>query len=234
MQCLILAGGLGTRMRPATERIPKAMIEVVGHPFAHHQLTLLARQGVRRVVYCIGYLGGLLRDYVGDGARYGLAVDYVDEGEHLLGTAGAIRLAVDQGVMDQGFLVLYGDSYLPIDIAPVWAASEQGLRPLMTILRNEGQWDRSNVRFDDGQPLLYDKRVADPAANGMRYIDYGLSVLTREVILARVPAATVIDLAEVFHALSLEGGLAGYEVTQRFYECGSPQGARDLEDYLSE
>jgi NDP-sugar pyrophosphorylase family protein len=232
MQGLILAGGLGTRMRPITEKIPKAMIEVAGYPFAHHQLTLLARQGVRRVVYAIGYRGDMLRDYVGDGARYGLDVQYTDEGEILRGTAGAIRLAVDSGCLDPGFLVIYGDSYLPIAVEPVWRASDDGRRPLMTILRNESQWDRSNVRFGDGQPFLYDKRVANPIQAGMRYIDYGLSVLTRDVILSRVPASIVMDLADVFNGLSREGQLAGYEVTERFYECGSPEGVRDLTTYL--
>src|ERR1700722_15480956 len=102
MQCLVLAGGLGTRMRPLTERVPKVMIEVGGIPFVDHQLALLARQGVRRVVFSIGYLGGMLRDHVGSGARWGLQACFVDEGEALRGTAGAIRLAIDCGRLDPG------------------------------------------------------------------------------------------------------------------------------------
>jgi NDP-sugar pyrophosphorylase family protein len=233
MQCLILAGGLGVRMRPMTQQIPKAMIEVCGRPFIDHQLTLLAEQGVRRVVLAIGYLGALLTEYVGDGGRYGLAVTYVDEGEDLRGTAGALRRAADAGLLDEGFLVLYGDSYLPIAFEPVWRASRCGQDPLMTILRNNQQWDRSNVLFGDDQPLYYDKRATDPIRARMNYIDYGLSVLTRNVVLERIPSGVVMDLADVFHDLGKEGLLKGYEVHQRFYECGSPEGLRDLEAYLS-
>lgn len=232
MQCVILAGGLGTRMRPFTERIPKAMIEVAGYPFAHHQLSLLARQGIQRVVYCIGYRGTMLRDYVGDGGHYGLAVHYVDEGDRLRGTAGAIRFALDTGCLDQGFLVLYGDSYLPINASKVWRASDQGRRPVMTILRNNGQWDRSNVRYCDGRPLYYNKGISDPSEAGMHYIDYGLSVLTQSSILDNVPSDCVVDLADVFHSLSVAGELTGFPVSQRFYECGSLAGLRDMEEYL--
>ena len=80
MECVILAGGLGTRMRPVTEKIPKAMIAVADRPFVDHQLTWLAQVGVTRVVFCIGYRGAVLRDHVGDGAQFGVSVQYVDEG----------------------------------------------------------------------------------------------------------------------------------------------------------
>src|SRR3990167_194217 len=111
MQCLILAGGPGTRMRPMTERLPKSLIPVNGVPFAHYQLDRLAQQGVRKAVFAVGYLGDMIRDFVGDGGRWGLEVAWVDEGKRLRGTAGAIRFAVDEGVMDDEFMVLYGDSY---------------------------------------------------------------------------------------------------------------------------
>ena len=232
MQCLILAGGLGTRMRPATERVPKAMLPVAGRPFVDHQLELLARQGVRRVVFSIGFLGDMLSDHVGDGSRWGLQVCFIDEGPRLRGTAGAIRLAIDRGCLERGFLVLYGDSYLPIDLAPLWAVSGGGRAPVMTVLRNDGKWDRSNVRLEGGR-AFYDKRVADPVAAGMHHIDYGISVMTRDAILAAVAADTVADLADVFHAISQRGELAAHEVFTRFYEIGSPSGLADLEGFLA-
>ena len=232
MQCVILAGGLGTRMRAHTEQIPKAMIEVAGHPFVHHQLSLLARQGVRRVVMITGYRGGQLRDYVGEGARYGLQVGYVEEGDSLRGTGGALRFAADLGALDAGFFVLYGDSYLPIELAPIWSASHEGRRVVMTIFRNNGRWDRSNVRFGDGGPLLYDKHAIGELHASMRHIEYGISVLTRRVVTERIPAGIVADLAELYRTLSAEGEIIGYEVEQRFYECGSARGLRDLDAYL--
>src|SRR5882724_3079057 len=119
MQCVILAGGLGTRMQPLTRRLPKTLLPVLGRPFAEYQLGWLADQGVRNVVYCIGFLGDQVRAFVGDGRRWRLRVDYVDEGSLLMGTGGALRLASDAGVLEPGFLVLYGDSYLPIEMAAV-------------------------------------------------------------------------------------------------------------------
>jgi NDP-sugar pyrophosphorylase family protein len=230
VQCVVLAGGLGTRMGEWTARMPKALVPVGGQPFAEWQVEWLASQGVGEVVYSIGYRGDMLRDSLGDGSRWGVRIRYVDEGDHLLGTAGALRLATDLGVLDRSFLVLYGDSYLPIDLGDVWWTFEASGRPaLMTVFRNESQWDHSNAWYADGQVVRYDKR--NPTAE-MTYIDYGLSVLSRVVLEERVPAATVFDLADVFHVLSVEGQLAGYEATHRFYEIGSPAGLRQLQEYL--
>ncbi|HSR06922.1 MAG TPA: sugar phosphate nucleotidyltransferase, partial [Bryobacteraceae bacterium] len=106
-QCLVLAGGLGTRMRPSTETIPKSMLTAAGKPFVAYQLEWLASEGVTDVIYSIGYRGGAIRDYVGDGSRWGIRALFVDEGERLLGTAGALRLAFDHGVLDPTFAVLY-------------------------------------------------------------------------------------------------------------------------------
>jgi NDP-sugar pyrophosphorylase family protein len=234
LQCVILAGGLGTRMRPMTEQMPKALLPVLGRPFADWQLRALAAQGVERVVYSIGYRGDMLRDFVGDGSRYGLAVAWVDEGTRLLGTGGALRRALDVGALEEAFFVLYGDSYLPTDMGRMERAwHDSDLPALMAVLLNDDRWDRSNAVFAGGRILLYDKSRPDTWRSRMRWIDYGLSVLSREVIADSVPPDTVFDLAELMRQLSLAGRLAGLEVTERFYEAGSPEGLRDLEDYLS-
>jgi NDP-sugar pyrophosphorylase family protein len=227
MQCVILAGGLGTRMRPLTETCPKTLLPVNGKPFAWHQLHWLAGQGVSEVVYCIGHQGDLIRRYW-QGERSPIqSIRYVDEGERLRGTGGAIRLARDQGALDENFLVIYGDSFLPVEYPPVWRAFERsGMPALMTVLRNEGRWDRSNVIFDDGRIVLYDKT----AQTGMQHIDYGLSACRRSLF---DKAPEVFDLAGLFHDLSIQGRLAGFEVSERFYEIGSPEGLRDLERYLA-
>jgi NDP-sugar pyrophosphorylase family protein len=235
LQCVILAGGLGTRMRPHTEAVPKALLPVLGRPFADWQLRLLAGQGIERVVYCVGYRGDMLRDHVGDGSRFGLDVTWSDEGQTLLGTAGAIRLAIDRSVVDEAFLVLYGDSYLPISIGTVeeaWRSS--GMPALMSVLRNEGRWDTSNCVYREGRVVLYDKSRPEARRAEMRWIDYGLSVLTRAVVVERVPPGTVADLADLQRDLSASGELAGLEVEQRFYEAGSPAGLRELETHLLE
>ena len=120
MQCVILAGGLGTRMRPITEQIPKVLLPVGGRPFADHQLGWLAAGGVDEIVLCVGHLGDRVRAYVGDGDRWGLKVKYSVEDEELRGTAGALRLADDAGLLAEQFLTIYGDSYLDVEIAAVW------------------------------------------------------------------------------------------------------------------
>src|SRR5215813_10377399 len=163
----ILAGGLATRLRPATERIPKALIEINGEPFLAHQLRLLRRKGIERAVLCAGYLGDQLRAYAGSGEAFGLRIDYSFDGPTLLGTAGAIRRALP--LLGDSFLVLYGDSYLPCDYAAVASAFDrQNKSGLMTIYHNEGRWDWSNVEFAGGQILAYDKTRRTAA---MKHID---------------------------------------------------------------
>jgi NDP-sugar pyrophosphorylase family protein len=233
LQCVVLAGGLGTRMRPLTERMPKALIPVLGKPFCDWQLAHLASQRIERVLYSVGYRGDMLRDHVGDGSRFGLEVSWVDDGKRPLGTAGALRRALDSQLLDGAFFVLYGDSYLPItmaDVEQVWRGSN--LPALMTVLRNEGRWDKSNAIYANGKVVLYDKSRPNTRRAEMAWIDYGLSVLTSDVIAGRVPSGAVVDMADILRDLSVEGLLAGYETSQRFYEAGSPQGLRDLEEYL--
>jgi NDP-sugar pyrophosphorylase family protein len=220
-------------MRPHTEAVPKALLPVAGVPFAHHQLAWLASQGIGRVVYSIGYRGGQLRDYVGDGADWGLEVTYVDEGEELRGTAGALRLAFDRGALADRFFVTYGDSYLPVDMRAVWDRFEStGADVLMTVLENRGRWDASNVVFEEGR-LVYDKHGREQWGDRMRFIDFGLLAVRRAVV-EEIPPSGTVDLADVLHDLSTAGRVGGYEVHERFFEVGSPDGIRDLEAYLSE
>jgi MurNAc alpha-1-phosphate uridylyltransferase len=224
----ILAGGLATRLRPMTERIPKALIEIAGRPFIHHQLAFLAAQGVTRVVLCLGYLGSMVRDSVADGAAFGLRVEYSFDGDTLLGTGGALRRALP--ALGERFFVLYGDSYLPISFAPVQKAYlASGAPALMTVLRNANRWDTSNVVYRSGWVIDYDKRTPSPE---MHYIDYGLGLLEAPLLASR-KADVAFDLADVYATLARAGRLAGFEVEERFYEIGSHAGIRDAEKYLS-
>ena len=227
MPAVILAGGLATRLRPLTERIPKALIEVAGHPFLWHQLQLLKRNGIRRVVLLVGHLGESIRQRFQDGAELGISIDYSFDGPALLGTAGAIRQALP--LLPERFFVLYGDSYLPCNYAAVEAAFRQSGSPgLMTVYRNEGLYDTSNVEYDGGRILRYDKRNRTPA---MHHIDYGLGAFHRSVFEA-IPPGQARDLATVYQDLLQAGSLAAFEVHQRFYEIGSPEGLRDTAEFL--
>jgi len=225
----ILAGGLATRMRPMTQTIPKALIDVAGEPFLRRQLRYLSAQGVVDVVLCVGYLSEQIEAEFADGAALGLRLRYVRDGEKLLGTGGALRGAL--GLLGDSFFVLYGDSFLPIQFAPVLTAFFQSRMPaLMTVLHNQGRWDASNVEFSGGRVLEYNKRTPNPR---MQHIDYGLGILSAAPLLA-YPKDQAFDLADLYHDLSGRGQLAGYEVTQRFYEIGSPAGLADTIAYFGQ
>ena len=223
----ILAGGLATRLRPLTEKIPKALMEVAGKPFIFHQLEWLKRQKVRRVVLCVGHLGEMIREQVGDGERWGVQIKYSYDGKKLLGTGGALNNAMP--LLGKEFFVFYGDSFLPIDFLPVQKTFMASGKPaLMTFLENQNRWDRSNVEARAGKLIAYNKREPIPT---MEHIDYGLGVLTKRAFLGW-EAKESFDLADVYQALAQKGDLAGHEVVHRFYEIGSKEGLLETEKFL--
>jgi NDP-sugar pyrophosphorylase family protein len=219
----ILAGGLGTRLYPITQRIPKALVEIRGEPFLAHQLRLLRARGIRRVVLCLGHQGEQIREFAGGGRQFGLEIEYSWDGPVLRGTAGALRQALP--LLGEEFFVLYGDSYLPCAYVDVAEAFHRAGKPaLMAVFRNEGNWDTSNVEFTGGRILAYDKKDRTPR---MRHIDYGLGVFHRSAF-----GGEQTDLADLYHDLLGRGELAACEVSERFYEVGSPEGIRDLTEHL--
>jgi NDP-sugar pyrophosphorylase family protein len=223
----VLAGGLATRLRPITEKIPKSLIPVAGKPFLAHQLELLRSRGIRRAVLCVGYLGEMIQRQFGDGSAFGLQLDYAFDGPKLLGTGGALKRALP--LLGMEFFVLYGDSYLPVEYRPIAEFFRRsGKFGCMTVYRNEGRYDTSNVVFRDGSIVVYDKKSRLPE---MHHIDYGLSLFQATVFNA-YPDGEPFDLAEVMGGLVREKQLAGYEVRERFYEIGSPAGLAELEQIL--
>jgi NDP-sugar pyrophosphorylase family protein len=231
MQCVILAGGLGTRMQAVTKGLPKSLIPINGQPFLDYQLTWLAKQGIMDVVLCIGYGGDKIQDYAKDGSRWGFSIRYVNEGMPLRGTAGALRLAYDQGHLKDNFLIMYGDSFLPIDFLKVWTYFQNRKESaLMTVFKNLGRYDKSNAVFDGDKVIRYDKHHPTPE---MTYIDYGLNALRTSIIEKEIPPEQPADLSVLFRELSLRNDLAGLEISSRFYEVGSPKGLKDFETYLT-
>jgi NDP-sugar pyrophosphorylase family protein len=225
----ILAGGLGTRLQSRTDgAVPKSMVAVAGEPFVAHQLRLLVAQGACEIVLCTGHLGEQIEHFVGDGARYGCHVRYSRDGAQLLGTGGALRRAL--ALLGERFFVIYGDSYLPTRFPPVWQAFRRsGRAGLMTVFANDGRWDASNVEFADGAIRRYDKGARTPA---MRHIDYGLGAFEASAVAA-YPLGRRLDLAEVYADLLRRAQLAAYEVTERFYEIGSPAGLAETDAFLT-
>ena len=230
----ILAGGLATRLRPVTESIPKSLVPIKGKPFIEYQLKLLAGSGMSEALICTGYRGDLIEAHVGDGSRFGLNVSYSHDGDVLLGTGGALKKALPQ--LGERFVVIYGDSYLVEDYcAPVSyfderrAHSDPAPPGLMTVFRNSGRYDRSNVVFRDGRIAVYDKQRT---YEDMHHIDWGLGVLHADAF-APFRETDIFDLAELYGVWVQKGLLLGYEVERRFYEVGSLQGIADFEEFLA-
>lgn len=225
---VILAGGLATRLRPLTETIPKSLVLVNNEPFIVHQLRLLRQNSIEKVVICIGYLGNKIVDLIGDGSKFGLKVQYSDDGQALLGTAGAIKKALP--MLSENFFVLYGDSYLTCNYADVQKHFEnQQKLGLMTVFKNNGQWDKSNIEFLQGKIIAYNKHQQTAR---MHYIDYGLGVFNKQAFV-NIADERPHDLAELYQALLARQQLSAYEVSERFYEIGSFTGIAELGYYLA-
>lgn len=231
MQVVILAGGLGTRLRAIDPQRPKALMPVAGRPFIEWQFDLLQRNHLTDVVLSVGHLGDQIIRHVGDGRAWGLRVRYaVEDPAHLRGTGGALVHALD--LLADEFLMLYGDSYLPIAWAPVIAAFHaSGCPALMTVFRNAGAWDASNARVAGARVVFYSKTAKPGEAD---WIDYGLLAFRRSVIERYARAPNPLDMAVILSDLVAAGELAAYEAPQRFYEIGKPEGLRELESHLAE
>lgn len=229
MQVVILAGGLGTRLRSVAADVPKILVPVAGRPFVEHQFALLKKSGLTRVLICVGHLGDQVKAHVGDGSRWGLEVQFADEDPaRLLGTAGALLNAGSK--LESQFLVMYGDSYLPTDYAAFarWFKGHS-FAAAMTVYRNAGRWDPSNTRIDGDRVVYYSKKAAPGEAD---YIDYGLSAFRRTTLERYQGEPRPLDLARVLGDLVQAGQLGAYEVQERFYEIGKPEGWSELDALL--
>jgi NDP-sugar pyrophosphorylase family protein len=228
VQAVILAGGLGTRLKPVIQDIPKAMTPIQGKPFLEHQLNLLKRNGISDIVLCIGHLGHKIKEYFGDGSKFGVRIKYSEEGEKLLGTAGAIKKA--EGLLDDIFFVTYGDAYLILDYREVMRSFKKANKlGLMVVYRNFDRYNRSNVVVEDGMVKIYDKKKKFP---GMVYIDFGVSIFKKGV-LEFVEEGKVVDLGDLFNELTRRGELMAFETRQRFFEIGNPEGLKEFERLVS-
>ncbi len=221
----ILAGGLATRLGRITETIPKALIDVAGKPFIVHQLELLKQANITRVVMCVAHFADQIEHVLGDGRAFGMDIAYSHD--QLEGTGGALRRALP--LLGPKFLVMYGDSYLLCDyagIARAWEAS--GKLALMTVYKNDGKYDASNVEYANGRVVRYDKTKG---VTGLTHIDWGLGGFDARVFDGYPDGK--LDLAVVYRDVLARGELFGYEVTERFYEIGSVTGLEETRQLLS-
>lgn len=224
---IILAGGLATRLRPITEKIPKSMVQILGRPFIDWQLELLARSGYKEIIISVNYLGNYIEDHIGNGQQFGLNVRFVYDGIIQLGTGGAITKA-SEGLKGD-FAVIYGDSYLPINYAEVEEAflSSDKLA-LMTVYKNKNVLESSNLEFINGKIERYSKKNKNAK---MQHIDYGLEYFKREVF-SQASGPNPLDLADLLESMVKNDEIEAFLINQRFFEVGSFQGIKDLETYL--
>jgi NDP-sugar pyrophosphorylase family protein len=208
--------------------MPKSLIPVNGRPFLEYQLELFRRNGIRDVVLCVGHLGDQIKRYIGDGSRFGVDIHYSEEGEALLGTAGAVRNA--ERFLANEFFLIYGDSFLLLDYQAVtdWFRQRDRLG-LMVVYRNHNRLERSNVVVEGDLVRVYDKEGSTP---GMEYINYGVSVLRRDAV-SLIPPDRPFTQEEFYQLLIEQGELLAFETHQRFYETGSPRGLEEFRRLLA-
>jgi NDP-sugar pyrophosphorylase family protein len=212
----ILAGGLGTRLGELTKNTPKPLLEVAGEPFLAHQIRLLGSHGASKIVLCVGYLGHMVEEAIGY-EQEGIEISYSYDSEDLDGTLGALRRA--RHLLGEHFLVLYGDTYLQLDFADFahkWELS--GLPAAMTVLCTTGTEYLPNAVYRDNEIVFYDKLTQ---TKEMLWIDYGLEGLDASAL--DLVDEEVSDLADLAKIMSLHHQIFGYEVTERFYEIGTPE-----------
>lgn len=221
MQAVILAGGLGTRLRPITERIPKPMVEIAGEPFLARMVRWLAQHDFHRLLLLLGYRGEIVSDFFGDGSRYGVSIEYSYELTPL-GTGGALRNAHEK--LEDEFLLLYGDSYLPIDYRPVVDRFRAFACVGLLVVYDNHLSDTgvtNNVAVDsEGWVTRYAKGKSGP---DLRYVEAGVLCFRKEAF-AHLPAGQIISLEqELFPQVVRDRQLRAYVTDQRFFDIGTPQ-----------
>jgi len=233
MQCVILAGGMGTRMSAMFPNIHKCLIPINDIPFIDYQLKYLSNSGITSIVLSVGHLADQVKNYVQDGSKWNLHIEYIEDGDVLLGTGGALRKAYDASVLEEAFLITYGDSFLPIHFEWIFEYFKQkSLSALMTVYHNENKLDSSNAIYENDL-VFYDKQKNSKPKSEFNYIDYGLSILDRNIVKDYIPINQKYDLSTLFHQLSVENKLSGYKIDERFFEIGSPEGLQDFTDWIN-
>ena len=229
---VVLAGGLATRLRPATSTIPKSLIEINNKPFVLHQLELFEKKRVEQIHYCLGFLGEQVEAVVKNSSFHSsMQISFSYDGEKLLGTGGSVAKAFSH--LPKTFFVTYGDSYLDIDYEAVHQTFLNKKKvedeALMTVFKNEGRWDSSNVVYANQRVSLYSKTHKTSA---MEYIDYGLNILSKKNF-EDYSSETTFGLEQIQEILSQQNKLIGFEAKNRFYEIGSFNGIEDFTNYIN-
>jgi NDP-sugar pyrophosphorylase family protein len=233
---VILAGGLGTRLRPVLSDRPKGLAPVAGRPFLRIQIELLRDAGARQFVLCVGHRADQIREAFGDGSALGVRVEYSVESERLLGTAGALKLA--ERFFRSRALVLNGDTYLAADYARLVRGHDtdnahSGVLATVALARAQDATRFGTISLDSAGRYLTGFREKDGA--GGIWLNAGAYVIER-ALLDRIPAGTPTSLErETFPGVLGAGGrIAAACCEEPFYDIGTPQDwARFAERYAA-
>ena len=229
MQAAILAGGLGTRLRPLTETVPKVLTPARGRPFVDYQLDLLRRNGIDEFVFCVGHLGEEVERYLGDGRAFGCRIVYSYDGPRLLGPAGALKGA--QHLLQDRFVVSFGDAYLRAPYGRIMdALSGSGKLGVMAVFRNNDRFGKSDIVLEAGAVVRYDKKRR---VEGMDWINYGVTALRKEA-LDLIPEGRYCDEETFYGSLIERRELLAFQVRKRFYEIGTPASLAEFEAFIGE
>ena len=224
---VVLAGGFGTRLGSLTENIPKCLIKIRGRAFVDWQIDSFIMNGISEIVFCVSHKSEMVQDYLGDGSKYGIRIQYSVDGIMQLGTGGAIVKALP--MLGENFGVIYGDSYLPIRFKEVEDSFlDRNFLCLMTVYKNQELLDASNIEFLDGHIKEYRKNSKNPR---MLHIDYGLMYFKGKAF-KRYQSGEYLDLTNIFNDMVASNEIAGFEVHKRFYEVGSLKGIDSLSEYI--
>jgi len=227
MQVAIIAGGLATRLRPLTDKIPKSMVMIQGRPFLAYQLDFLKKSGATSVVLCIGYLAEQIESHFGDGRKFGMNISYSYEGKRLLGTAGALKKAEE--LLEDPFFTMYGDSYLSLDFADAMSYfKSRNKLALMSVYKNCDRYERSNTVVEGSLVKEFSKKEKN---KDMVYIEYGANIF-RKAALDLIPKGLPYSLDELFPELIRRKELLAYEARERFYQIGSREGLEEFKRYV--
>jgi NDP-sugar pyrophosphorylase family protein len=227
MQAVILAGGKGTRLRPLTYRIPKPMVHISGKPFLQHQMEFIKSFCIYEVLLLVGYLGDHIVKYFGNGAEFGVDIDYAYE-KTPLGTGGALKNAESQ--LAGEFLLLNGDTLLPIDYGELIQYFRRHNRiGAIAVYSNSEKIAPNNIAIGKSNLVMtYNKKNSQ----GMTHIDAGVMVFKKEVV-DLIPGDQICSLEEeIFHKLIRAKQLVAFSTNQRFYDIGSFKGLEGIKEIL--
>lgn len=230
LTCVILAGGMGTRLRSVLTDIPKPMAYVHGRPFLEYLLAQMRLAGFTDVILCVGYKVEVIVNHFGDGKRYGVEIRYSREQE-LLGTAGALSQARPL-IRSDPFLVMNGDSYCAVDFNEL-IERHQTRAAVATIVTTwiEHQSRYGSVVLGPQNAILGFSEKAEPSSSG--YINGGIYMLSQRV-LDLIPSGKYCSIERDVFPILVGRGLYAIKASGIFIDIGTPSELQRAETVLKD